>query len=169
MVSVCDIHSRYLRKNLRYLSYQRFVVNHPKSMTEPIQIAYKSIFRFASTYFRYQSIQVVAMGISKEHRLDIGIIHAHMFHAVFLFIFARQLVLLDAAFHIIFHPGCNDQSVLRPAIHRLCIDVVFLFLVLHEPAVCAELLKLFCSFCIYALIVLVSNRSEVNLRFNDMV
>ena len=131
MVSVRDIHGRNLTEDFRNLSDRFVLVYYPECVTESVQVAHKIILRSMTRYIRYNGVQIVAMGVCKEHGLYIRIVYAHVFHTILFLVLARQLVLFDAASHVVFYPRGEHQSVLCTAVHRLRIDVVLLLAILH--------------------------------------
>ena len=186
MVSVRNIHGRNLREDLRDLLSHRLVVNHPERVSEAFRSSHEVVFRLTLGHFRYDRIQVLPMRISKEHRLHVRIQYTHMFHSVFFFIASGQLMLFDASFQIIIYPCSHNQTVLGFRLFtcqsrscslrsftfrqdRLCIDIVLLFGILHEPMILFEQLKLLrCSF-IYPRIMLICSRLKIDLRFDDVI
>ena len=78
-------------------------------------------------------------------------------------------MLLDAAFHVVFHPCGNYEAVLCAAVHSLGVDVVFLFGILDEPAVFLEFFEVLGSRCVDFGIVFVCAGLEVDFRFDDVV
>ena len=112
---------------------------------------------------------MVVVGIGKEHRLDVGIVHTHMFHAVFLLVATCELVLLDDAIQIVRHVSTHHQSVLRLAVHGLRIDVVILLLVLHQPTLVLKHLEILDSFLVNTRVVLVGARLEIDFRLDDVI
>ena len=109
------------------------------------------------------------VGKREEHRLNIGIVDAHVLHAVFLLVATCQLMLLDATFHIVVHPCCHHNAILCATVHRLGINVVFLFIILHKPAFLLKLLEVLHRLVIYALCVLIGAGSKVDFGLYDVV
>ena len=169
MVSVGDVHSRYLFEYLRDMADGNGVVYQPERVAEALRRCHKVILRLAGGNLCNDGIQVVAVGVSEEHRFHVGVVHPHMFHAVFLFVAAGQFVLLDAPLHIIIHPRGYHQSVLCPAVHRLGIHIVFLLLVLHQPALFPEEVEVLARTLIHFRVMLVGTVFEVDFRFDDVI
>ncbi len=92
-----------------------------------------------------------------------------MFHAVFLLVAAGKLMLFDAAFHIVVHPGGNHETVLRAAVHCLRVDVILLLVVLHEPAVLLELVEILHGLFVDFGVMLVKPGFEIDFRLDDMI
>ena len=109
------------------------------------------------------------VGIGKEHRLDVGIVDTHVFHAVFFLVATCKFMFFDFSGHIVVDIGSNYESILGLAVHCLGIDVVMLVSVLHEPSFVLEHLEVLCSLFIYSRVVLACANREVNLRLYDMV
>lgn len=130
------------------------LINYPESMTESIG-SHEVILRLAGGDSADHIFKVGIVGESEEHRLDIGVVDAHMLHSVFFFIAAGEFVFLNAPLHIVGDGGCNYDTVLSAAVHGLGVDIIVLMLVLHKPAVGAECSEIIYRFLIYALVVLI--------------
>ncbi len=76
---------------------------------------------------------------------------------------------LDASFHIVRHPCADYKSVLRATIHCLGIDIIILFVVLHQPSVFLKFTEVFHRFVIYGRIMLVKSGFKIDFRFDDVV
>ena len=92
-----------------------------------------------------------------------------MLHAVFLFVATGQLMLFDATCHIVVCMGADYKTVLRLSIHRLCIDVVVLLLILHQPTLVLELLEVLSCLLIHLWVVLRSAYGKVDFGFDDVI
>ena len=169
VVSIGNIHRWYLSDNLRNTTNRFRITNHPEGMSKTIQIRHKVIFRFTCHHIRDDSIQVLAMRVSKEHRFHIGIVYAHMLHAVLFFVAACQFVLHDATFHIVFHPSCQHQSILCAPIHCLGIDIIAVLSILHQPPFLTEQVKLLTSHSIHTLIMLICTVFKIDFGLDDMI
>ncbi len=134
VMAISDVHSRNVAYDACDCSYDSRVVNHPERVTEAVKIRYEVILRLSARHAGNDGIQIRAVRVGKEHRFDVRVVDAHMFHPVFLLVTACELMFLDAPFHIILHPRSHNKAVLCTTVHGLGIDVVFLFLVLHQPA-----------------------------------
>ena len=78
-------------------------------------------------------------------------------------------MLLDDTRHIVVHIGAYYQSILRLAIHGLCIDVILFLIVLHQPTLLLEFLEIGCCFLVNARIIFAGAHFEVYLWLNDMI
>ena len=138
---------------------------------EPETVVFRDevIFRIAGCIFGDNLVQFGIVGISKEHRFDIGIIHPDMLHAVLLLVTPCQLMLLDNAIHIIGHIRTDNQAVLCLAVHGLGIHIVTFLLILHQPALFLEHPEIGGSFQINGRIVFIRPDRKVDLRFDDMI
>ena len=56
-------------------------------------------------------LKSLVVGECEENRLDIGVVHAHMLHAVLLLVAAGKLMLLDATFHIVVDPCSHYKAI----------------------------------------------------------
>ena len=147
-------------------------------MLKTVYRRHEMVFRFALRHLRYNSVQVVTVLIGKEDRLYVGIIDEYMLHAVVLFVLAGQFMLLDLAGHIVLHRCRYNQSVLRtgaidcqPMTRRnsLSINIIEFFLVLLEPAVATEEIKLLPCCRIDLRIMLVRAFRKIDFRLDNMV
>ena len=80
--------------------------------------------------------------IREENRFDIGIQVTGQNHAVFFLVRTSQLMFFDDAPVVIFARGSANNSILRAAIHGLCINVVFGFFVLNQPVFLLKALEI---------------------------
>ena len=71
-------------------------VDQPESVAETVG-GYKIIFRLGGCDGAYHLLEVVIVGESEEHRLDIGIVATDVLHAVFFLVAACKLVFFDSA------------------------------------------------------------------------
>ena len=138
-------------------------------MAETVDRGNEVILRLGSGITHDQCVEHRVVWISEEDWLDVGIVHTHMLHAVFLFITTRQLVLLDAACHIVVGMGAYHQSVLRFSVHCLRIDIIMFAFILNEPPFILELLEILSSLLIHPRIILRRTYWEINLRLDDMI
>ena len=169
MVSVGYVHSGHGGKQLRDALDVGVVVDDPERVAETVELGRVVILGRALGVFGYDSVHVLVVGVGKEHRLDVGVVHAHMLHAVFLLVAAGQLVLLDLARHVVVDIGADHEAVLRLAVHCLGVDVVAFLAVLHKPAFVLEHLKVLCGLLVDFRIVFVRAFGEVDLRLDDVV
>ena len=169
MVPVRNIHGGNLSKDIRDALDGLLVVDHPERVPKTLGRRYEIVLRLTFAHLRYDRIEVIAVRVGEEHRLHVRVQRAHMFHPVFLFVLARQLVLLDAALQVVIHPCAYHQTILCLAVHRLRIDVVFLLLVLNEPTLELESLELLLGLCIAAGVMLIRARRKIDLRLDDVI
>ena len=83
-----------------------------------------------------------------------------MLHAVLLLVATGEFVLLDAVLHIVVDIGGYHKSVLGAAVHRLGIYVVVLLVVLNEPSVTLERLKVGQRLTVHFGVMLVGSGSK---------
>ena len=107
--------------------------------------------------------------VSKEYRLDVGAGAAHVLHAVFFLVAAREFVLLDHARQVIVHIGAHHETVLRAAIHRLGVEIIVFLGIFHEPAVILKFLELLGAAFVDTRVVFVRAFGEIYLGLNDVV
>ena len=169
VMSVGNVHSRYLSKNCGDLLIDGGIFNYPELMSEPIQFGCEIIFRFVFNNSGYNIIEIIAMRISKKHRFQVGIIHPNVFHAVFFLVAAGKLVFFNVTGHVILHTGTNNQPVLCTAIHGLGIHIILFGFILNEPAIFTEHGKVFGSFQIHFLVVLVCAGRKINFRLDNVI
>ena len=169
MVPVSNIHSGHGGKQLRDTLDVGIVVDDPERVAETVELGRVVILRRAFGVFGYDGVHVLVVGVGEEHRLDVGVVHAHMLHAVFLLVAAGQLVLLDLARHVVVDIGADHEAVLRLAVHCLGVDVVAFLAVLHKPAFVLKHLEVLCGLLVDFRIVFVRAFGEVDLRLDDVV
>ena len=109
------------------------------------------------------------IGECQEHRLDVGVVDLDMVHAVSLFLATGKFMFLDASLEVVIHAGTDNESVLGAAVHRLCIDVVALLVVLYKPTLLLELLEVLDGLVIDLGLVFASARLEVDFRLDDVI
>ena len=114
-------------------------------------------------------VEGLIVGEGKEYRLDVGILHTHVLHAVFLLVAAGEFMLLDIALHVVGHARSHDDAILGAAVHGLGVDVVVVGIVLYEPSVGLEGLEIFHSLVIYFGVVLVGAGLEIDFRLYNVV
>ena len=166
---VGNIQGRHFAEQFRDAGNISRLVNDPERMAETVVFRDEVIFRIAGCIFGDNLVQFGIVGISKEHRFDIGIIHPDMLHAVLLLVTPCQLMLLDNAIHIIGHIRTDNQAVLCLAVHGLGIHIVTFLLILHQPALFLEHPEIGGSFQINGRIVFIRPDRKVDLRFDDMI
>ena len=138
-------------------------------MAEAVDGCDEVVLRLGGRIAHDELVEHGIVGIGKEHRFDVGIVHTYMFHAVFLLVTTCQLVLLDVALLIVVGMGAHYQTVLRLALHGLCIYIIMFLRILHQPALVLELLEVLGGLLIDAGIVLRSTYGEVDFRFDDVI
>ena len=70
------------------------IIDYPESMSEAILIC-KLILRYSLSRSSHDIVQLCIVLVSKEYRLDVGILNLHMDHTVIFLILAGKLMLLD--------------------------------------------------------------------------
>ena len=168
VMSVGNIERRNARKNLRNAVVGLLVADHPQLVSEAV-VGREIILR--SVVFHHvgdNGVDLGIVGISEEHRFDIGFLVAHVDHAVLLLVGTRQFVLLDGARKVILEMAAHRKAVLRAAVHRLRIYIIVLFGVLAEPAFGLPFAEILNRFVVNGLRMLVGDRLEVDLGFDDV-
>ena len=140
------------------------------SMTQGVQkpSSHEVIFRSAGGDFSYYILKYGIVRKCEKHRLDIGIVAPHMFHAVFFLVASCELMFLDASFHIVRHPCADYKSVLRAAIlsgHRYNNSLCRLAPAIRFP----EFTEVLHRFVIYGRIMLVKSGFKIDFGFDDVV
>ena len=169
MVAIGNIERGHLGKLVGDGLHVLVVVDHPELMTESVDGSNEIVLRLGSGISHDQLIEYRIVGIGEEYRLDVGIVHTDMLHAVFFLIATRELVLLDAAGHIVVGMGTYHETVLRLAIHRLRINIIMFARILNEPALILELLEVLSSLFVHTGVVLGGAYGEVDLGLDDVV
>ena len=100
-------------------------------MSEAITRSDKVVNRLFGSVFPNDRIQFHIIGISKEYRFDISIVHTDVLHTVFFLITTGKLMLLDDTVHIVRNISAYYQSVLGFPVHGLGIDVIVFLSILH--------------------------------------
>ena len=65
--------------------------------------------------------------------------------------------------------GTHHKSILGVSLHGLGVEIVVLFLVLHQPALPDEVVQLVASSIVDAVVVLIGAGGKVDFRFDDMI
>ena len=154
MVTIGNIHRGHLGKLLCDGLHILFIVDHPELMTEAVDRSNEIVLWLSGSIAHENLVEHGIVRIGEEHRLNVGIVHPHMLHAVFLLVATGQLVLLDPASHIVVGMGTHHETVLRLAVHGLCIDIIMFARVLNEPALILELLEVLSGLLLDAGVVL---------------
>ena len=100
-------------------------------MSEAITRSDKVVNRLFGSVFPNDCIQFRIIGISKEYRFDISIVHTNVLHTVFFLITTGKLMLLDDTVHIVRNISAYYQSILSFPVHGLGIDVIVFLSILH--------------------------------------
>ena len=168
MVSVRHIKRRDSGKNLRDPLLHLGIVDHPELVAETIG-RHKIVHRFISGHDALDNqIHLPDGRVGEKHRLDIRILIADMHHPVLFLVRACQFVLFDFTLQIIVEMTGRHQSVLRPAVHRLGINIIFFRIVLHEPSFFAPRPEVFHGTGIHFVGMLVRDRRKVDFGFDNM-
>ena len=144
------------------------VFDEPESVAEAV-VGNEVVLGLAGGNVADDLLELLVVGESEEHRLDVGVVATHVFHAVFLLVAAGELMLFDSAFHIIVHPSGHYEAILGASVHCLGVDIVVLLVVLNEPAVFLELLEVLHSFVVDFGVVLVETGFKVDFGLDDMI
>ena len=145
------------------------VVDDPKLVAEAVIGRDEVVDGGGRGVLGHDSVYLRVVLVGEKDRFDVGVVDADVLHAVFLFVPAGEFMLLDRAVHVIRDVCPDDQPVLCLAVHRLGIDVVAFFAVLHEPSLFLELLEILCRLGVDPLVVLVSPDGEVDFWLYDVV
>ena len=138
-------------------------------MAETIDGSNEIIFGRCGSIAHDKLIENCVIRICEEHRLDVGIVHANMLHAVFFLIATGELMLLDTACHIVVGMGTYHQAILRFPIHRLRIYIIMFARILYQPPLILELLEVLGSLLIDTRIILGCAYWEIYLGLDDVV
>ena len=138
-------------------------------MSEPVDGSNEIIHGHLRRIFLNDGSQSGIVRISQKNRLHIGICDAHMLHAVFLFVLAGQLVLLDSPRQVIVHRSTQHDAVLGVPVHGLGIKVVHRFFIFHQPPVTLEFGEILCRLLIHTSVMLVCPHREINLRADNVI
>ena len=106
--------------------------------------------------------------IREEHRLDVGVLDAHMHHPVVLLVLAGEFVLLDGAGGVVVGVGAEHEPVLGTAVHRLRVDIIARLGVPQEPSPLLPLAEVLDRLVIDAPVVIREDRVKVYLRLRDV-
>ena len=154
MVSIRNIERRHLGKLFGDGLHIGSIGDHPELMTETVDRRNEIIFGFRGGITHDKGIKHAVVGISKEHGLDVGIVHTDMLHTILLLVATGQLMLLDATSHIVVGMSTYHETILRLSIHRLRIDIIMILRILYQPTLILELLEVLGGLLIHARIVL---------------
>ena len=168
MMAVGDVQRRYILENISDTIVHLPVADHPQPMPETVLGRKVVIGRIGLHHIRHQLVDLGIVGIGEEDRFDIGLLPAHMLHAILLLVGTRQFVLLDRTALVIAEMTTHRQSVLRAPLHRLGIDVVMFLLVLPQPTPFAPQAKVLDGLVIDLFGMLIGDRVEVDFGFDDV-
>ena len=113
-------------------------------------------------------VDLLICEISEEYGFNVRTLIIDVNHTILLLIGTSQLVLLDCTRKIVLKMAAHSQSILRTTVHRLGIDIITLLVVLHQPALIAPTAEVLDSLLIDGLRMLVSDRIEVDLGFDNV-
>ena len=144
------------------------VVDYPELMDEALGGS-ESLDTGTSGSLTDNAIEHLVVGECEEHRLHVGREATHVLHAVLLLVGTSEFVLLDDAIKIVVDISSNYETILGAAIHGLAIKIIIRSRVLDEPTILLEFLELLDSNIIDLGVVLVGNRVEIYLGFDDVI
>ena len=137
VVAVGDVEGRHLAELLGDGGDVGSVADDPELVAETVDRGNEIVLRLQLGVLADELQQYLVVGIRKEDRLDVGVVHSHVLHSVFLLVGACQLVLLDSSTGVVATVSPDDDAILRLLLEvlrrqarRLCVDVVLFFLVL---------------------------------------
>ena len=145
-------------------------------MSESVDRSHKVVFRLCLRVFTDQIKKNLVVGISKENRLDVRVVHAYVLHAVLLLISTCELMLFDDPVLIVTAICAHNYSILGLFLitigwqtRSLRIDIIMFLIVLHKPSLILELLELLCRTLIDFRVVLISTLRKIDFRADDMI
>ena len=133
VVSVGDVERRDAGEDLRQPVVERLVANHPHVVAEAVGSREVVVGGVLLHHLLDDGVDLLVVGIGEEDRLDVGLLVAHVDHAILLLVGTGQLVLLDGSRKVVLEVAAHGQTILRAALHRLSIDIIVLLLVLLQP------------------------------------
>ena len=96
MVTIGDVKSRHFSKLLCDNVDVVSIGNNPELVSETVDRRNEVVLRcVVLNVLVNQFVKHLVVWIGKEHRFDVGIVHANVFHTVFFLVLARQFVFLD--------------------------------------------------------------------------
>ena len=168
VVAVGDVQCRYILENLRNAIVHLPVADDPQPVAETVLGRKVVVGRSTLHHALDQRVDLGVVGIGEEDRFDVGPLAAHVLHAILLLVGTCQFVLLDRTVPIILEMAAHRQSVLRPSVHGLRIDVIVFFLVLLQPAPFAPQTEILDRTVVDLLGMFIGDRIEIDLRFDDV-
>ena len=118
MMSVSNIQCRHIGKFGRNGIYGCLAIYDPEVVAETV-IGYEVILGLGGGYALDDVVEHIVVFKGEEHRLDIGILGAYVFHTIFFFVSACHLEFLDDTIEVVVNVGCYHKSVLSTAVHSL--------------------------------------------------
>ena len=166
---VCNIKTWHLCKFFSNSLYIFIIRDYPKLVTETINRSNEVVFWSSSSIARCNFFQHRIIWISKENRFYICIVYTNMLHTIFFLISTCKFMFLYNTIYIILTSSTNNNTILCLAIHCLSINVVLFFIVLHQPTLVLEHLKILSSLFVNTWIVFTCTFWEIYFWFNDMI
>ena len=127
------------------------IVDYPEMMSETVVRCNEVILGLAVGVLLHDGVNLGVVRISEEYGLDVGILDTDVDHTVLFLVLAGELMLLDLAGQVVVYIGAEHNSVLGTAVHGLCIYIVALLLVLHEPTFLLPFLEILDSLVVSGL------------------
>ena len=143
------------------------IVDHPELVAEVVLIREFVLGRALDGLFD-DCVQLGIVAVGEEHRLDVGVLDAHMDHAVVLLVLAGELMLLDDAVCVVVGVGAEHEAVLGALAHGLGVNVVALRRVSAEPSTLAPELEVLHRLVVHLGGVLVGDWLEIYLGLGDV-
>ena len=168
VVTIGNIQCWNLGKQLCNTLILSRIAHNPEVMTKTIGRSKIVIGLIILHNILNDGVNLIVVGICKEHRLDISLLITHVNHTILLLIGASKLVLLDSTREVILKMTAHCNTILRATIHCLRIDVVMLLLILLEPTTLFPLSEVIHSPLIYLLRMFIGDRIKINLWLNNM-
>ena len=140
VVAVGNIHGGdFLVEELNEFGYGGLVVDNPEAVPKAIFLGDEVIDGFLGGDAGNDLVDAGHGGVGEENGFHVGIGYTHVFHAVFLFVLAGELVFLDDFVHVVLTVCAGHNAVLPfgvgiGGVHALGIYVELLLLVLDKPA-----------------------------------
>ena len=138
-------------------------------MAEAVAGGHEVVFGHFLRDAGHQAVEHRVVGVGKEDGLHVGVGHTHVAHAVLLLVPAGEFVLLDDTVHVVLHGSCHHDSILGPALHGLCINVVHFLFVLHQPSHLLELGEVFRRTLVHTAVIFARVLGKVYLRLDDVI
>ena len=143
------------------------VVDYPECVDKLILVR-ELVFRLSGGCLCNDGIEFIVVLESEEYGLYVGILDAHVNHAVILLVLAGELVLLDNAVCVVVRMGAEDNSVLGAFAHGLGVHIILFLVFTYKPAALLPELEVLYGLVIGALFVFTCDGSEVNFRFGNV-